>query len=181
MRRRGDGSPGFTLYELLLVVAMLAILAAITIPVFSLVVARARSSGVAEALGATIRDARTRAAIAAGFQYRVRAFNTAGNPPNAFRLEGMNPNVGVWPLPTDTNPPALYGVVQMYEPYVNLAQEFAGTQILIPGGGNEFRVTFNNNGQVAACIPANCQVQVVSGERAATITVSAAGAVLIVK
>ena len=182
MRHRSYGSRGISLLEALLVVAALAILAGISIPMFSIAVARARTHGVAESLGAAIRDARMRA-VSTGWNYRVVAFNGGGAVPNAFRIEGMNPATGgVWPAPTATTTPAFYGANQTYEPYVNLAREFGAAQIQIPAGGNRFEVTFDSNGQWAGpCVPANCQVQVTSLERAATLSVSVAGAVLIVK
>jgi Tfp pilus assembly protein FimT len=166
----------------MLVMALIAVLAGITIPLFSLAVSRARTRGVAEALGAAIRDARTRA-VSTGWNYQVVAFDANGAVPNAFRIEGMNPATGgVWPAATATPAAAFYGSNQMYEPYLNLVQEFGAAQIQIPGGGNTFTVTFDSSGQqILPCIPVTCQVQVTSGGRTATITVSAAGAVLIAK
>ncbi len=187
MRHRALGFRGVSLYELLIVAAMIAVIAGITIPIFSLAVSRARARGVGEMLGAAIRDARTRA-VSTGWNYRVIAFNAGGTVPNAFRIEGYDPSV-LPPLsyPTATIPPASYGPTQVYEPFVNLAQEFGvgAAQIGIPGGGNTFFVAFDRNGQWPAaepCVPpGNCQVQVVSGGRTVIITVSAAGAVRIAK
>ncbi len=183
MRRRGAGSPGFSLKELLVVAAMIAVLAAIGIPIFTLAVARARTAGVAEMLGAAIRDARMRA-IATGWNFEVIGFDSTGPVPqaqNAFRIQGMDPNNGgVFPAGAAVTPPALYGINQMYEPYVNVAQEFGGTRIMVPGG--TFTITFNSSGQLnGPCVPVSCQVQVVSAERSATVSVSVAGAVLIAK
>lgn len=182
MKHRKNGSRGFSLLEVLLVTAALAVLAGISIPMFSVAVARARTHGVAESMGAAIRDARVRA-VNTGWNYRVVAFDGGGTVPNAFRIEGMNPATGgVWPAPSSTTPPAFYGANQTYDPYVNLTQEFGAAQIRIPGGGSTFAVTFDSSGQWAtACVPAGCQVQVTSGGRAATLSVSVAGAVLIVK
>ncbi len=183
MIRRARGPHGFTLLELLQVTAALALLAAISLPVISVALARARTNGGAEALGAAIRDARMRA-VSTGFQYRVVAFDSTGAVPNAFRIEGMDPNNGgAWPAPTDTTPPTLYGPNVMHERYTDLALDFGGTpQIVVPGGGGAFTVTFDSTGQwpaVAPCVPVGCQVQVSSGGKVATLSISAAGAVLI--
>lgn len=184
MRHRGLGSRGITFYELLLVVALIAVIAGISIPIFSLAVTRARTAGMVEALGAAVRDARTRA-IATGWQYRVLANGPAAVPPNAFRIEGFDPTVlppSSWPAAT--TPPAFYGADQMYEPFTNLAREFGGApQIIIPGGVSTFfAVAFDRNGQwppADQCVPAGCVVQVTTGGRTANITVSVAGAVRI--
>ncbi len=181
MIRRARGPHGFTLLELLQVTAGLALLAAISVPLFSVAMARARTNGGAEALGAAIRDARMRA-VATGWQYQVIALDSTGAVPNAFRIQAMDPNNGgAFPASTDTSPPAFYGPNTMHEAYTDFAREFGGIpQITVPGG--VFTVTFDATGQwpaAAPCVPAPCQVQVSSGGRVATVNVSAAGAVLI--
>lgn len=175
---------GFSLTELLVIVAGLAVLAAATFPLMAGAMQRARARGAAETLAAAIRDARTRA-IATGWQYRVVAFDVGGAVPNAVRIEGIDPSAPgppPWPLATATIPPAFYGPTQVYEPYEHLARTFGGTQVEIPGGGSAFAVTFDSRGQWAVpCVPVGCQVQVNTHGRQATITVSQAGTVLVAK
>lgn len=182
MKKCVGGKEGFTLLELLVIVAGLGILAAATFPFFVGAMQRVRANGAAEVLAAAIRDARMRA-IATGWQYRVRAFDSGGAVANAFRIEGMDPtNGGAWPAATTTSPPVFFGVNQVYEAYTDLDGEFGGAQIQIPGGGPDFLVSFDGRGQWAVpCVPVNCRVQVTTQGRQALLTVSAAGAVSIGK
>lgn len=180
--RRADHSGGFTLLELLIVVALLALMGFISVPLVSGALSRARSNGAAEALTGAIRDARMRA-VASGWQYRVMAYSPTGAVPNAFRIEGMNPaSGGIWrPAGTVSDPP-FYGTNEMAEPYTSLSTDFGSAQIQIPGGGSTFTVTFDSRGQWAvACVPASCQAQVTTTGGATTLTVAQGGAIQVAK
>lgn len=179
--RRIDRQAGLSLLELLLVVATLAGLAAISFPLLGGPLQRAHASGAGDALAGAIRDARMRA-IATGWQYRVVAFDAAGTVPNAFRIEGINPAAGgVWPLAGTAATPPSYGPNQTYEAYTNLPQDFGTAQIQVPGGG-PFTVTFNTRGQWATpCIPLGCQAQMRTAGGLTTLTVSQSGVVQVVK
>ncbi len=183
MTCRKPGSKGFTLYEVLVVVAAVALLAAISVPLMAVTMARARSTGAVEALAGAIKEARMRA-IAKGWNYQVVAFDATGPVPNAFRIEGRNPALpGPPPFPptgTATTPP-FDGGAQANDVYTVLSQEGFGAAQIVPTGGATFTVTFDNLGRAVACVPASCQVQVDGAGRAATLTVSAAGAVRISK
>lgn len=179
LRRRHEG---FTLLELLVIVGLLAITSAISIPLLNAALARARANGAAEALAATIRDARMRA-ISNGWQYRVVAYAPSGAVPNAFRVEGIDPATGgVWPAAGSATTAPSYGSNQMYEGYTIMANDFGAAQIQIPGGGASFTVTFDSRGQWAvACLPASCQAQVSTPSGVTTLTVAQGGAIQLAK
>lgn len=178
--QRVDRHKGFTLLELLLVVAIIAILGGITVPLLTGALQRAQSAGAGQTLASTIRDARMRA-IATGWQYQVVAYGPTGSVPNAFRLQGFDPvNGGVAPAAGTATTPPLYGSNQMYEAYTSLPKDFGTAQIQVAGGA-AFTVTFNSSGQWSACVPVSCQVQVATQSGVSTITVSQGGAVQIVR
>jgi len=177
--RRIDRSSGFSLQELIIAVAVLAVLGAISVPLLVGPIRRAQAAGAGTTLGAAIRDARLRA-IATGWQYRVVAFDATGPVPNAFRAEGMDPALGgAWPAAGTASTPPLSGPNQAYDGYTRMAQDFGTTQIQVPGGG-AFIVTFNPRGQWAVpCVPVSCQVGVKTEAGLSTLTVSQSGAVQI--
>ena len=180
--RRARRLKGFTLLELLVVVGLLAITSAISVPLITGALGRARANGAAEALVGAIRDARIRA-ISTGWQYRVVAYAPSGAVPNAFRSEGIDAaNGGVWPAAGTASSPPTYGSTQMAESYTSLASDFGAAQIQIPGGGASFTVTFDSRGQWAvACVPASCQAQVATPSGVTTLTVAQGGAIQMVK
>lgn len=182
MTARVARQKGFSLLEILVVAAGVAIVAGVSFPMVATVLQRARAAGAGDVLALTIRDARARA-MATGWQYRVVAFDGSGAVPNAFRIEGMNPATGgTWPAATATSPPVAYGVNQMYEAYTTLPAEFPGAAIEVPLGGPSFIVTFDSRGQQAtACVPVACQVRIATPSRTATVTVSQGGAVQVAK
>ncbi len=147
---------GFTLAELLVVVAMLAVLAFISFPLIGNVLAQSRARGGTDAIMGAIRDARGRA-VASGWQYRVIGFTTGGTVPNSFRIEGRDPAAPSWPSAT-TVPPAS-PANQYVQRWTSLPAEFGGAQLAVALGGNQFIVTFDGRGSVpaAGCVDA-CQV-----------------------
>ena len=183
--RRISSQHGFSLLEVVLVVAILAVVSAITFPLLQGALQKAQANGAAEALTAAIRDARMRA-IATGWQYRVRAFDATGTVPNAFRIEGMNPVAvppGVWPAAGTAGTRPFYGTNQTFEAYTTLGKDFRSAVLQIPAGGPTFIVVFDSRGQWATpCAPVGCQAQVrTPGGGLTTLTVSAAGAVQMVR
>jgi prepilin-type N-terminal cleavage/methylation domain-containing protein len=174
--KRYRRNAGYTTLELLLVVAILGIFAAASLPHLMDAMQRARANGAAEVLGAAIRDARMRA-VNNGWQYQVVAYDSGGAVPNAFRIQGFDPaNGGVAPPAGTLTTPRFSGSNQMYEAYTPMAVEFKTAQIQVAGG--TFRVTFDSRGQrVGACVPATCVVQVTTTTRTATVTVTTAGGV----
>jgi prepilin-type N-terminal cleavage/methylation domain-containing protein len=176
--KRKPRNDGYSLLELLLVVAMIGVLAGFSLPLLTAAMQRSRANGAAEALATAIRDARMRA-INNGWQYQVVAYDSGGAVPNAFRIQGFNPaNGGVAPLPGTLTSPRFYGFNQMSEAYIPLKTEFGNAQIQVTGG--TFQVTFDSRGQlVGACTPATCVVQVKTPVRIATITVTTPGGVYI--
>jgi prepilin-type N-terminal cleavage/methylation domain-containing protein len=174
--RQKQSEKGFTVMEMLLVVALVALIAGISLPMLASAMQRARANGATEVLAAAIRDARARA-VTSGWQYQVVAYDSGGAVPNAFRMQGFDPaNGGVAPPAGTATDPPFYGSNQMYEAYTPLAKAFGNAQIQVAGG--TFRVTFDSRGQqVGACVPATCVVQVNTPSRTATLTVTTAGGV----
>jgi prepilin-type N-terminal cleavage/methylation domain-containing protein len=179
--RRNNRSRGFSFHEVIITVAVLAILGAISVPLLVGPIRRAQAAGAGATLGGAIRDARLRA-IATGWQFRVVAYDASGAVPNAFRIEGMNPaGGGVWPAAGTATTPPLSGSNQAYDTYTRMAQDFGTAQIQIPGGG-PFIVTFNPRGQWAVpCVPVSCQVGVRTEAGLSTLTVSQSGAVQVLR
>jgi len=176
-----DREKGFTVMELLVFVAMVALAAGISLPMFASAMQRAQTRGAGGVLAAAIRDARMRA-VSTGWQYQVVAYGPTGAVPNSFRIEGMNPlGGGTFPPAGSASTPPFYGNNQTYEAYTVLPRDYGTAQIQVPGGGT-FTVTFDSLGQWATpCAPANCQVQVSTTAGVSTLTVSQAGAVRVVK
>ncbi len=172
---------GFSLIELMVVVAILGLVAFISVPLVTGAMQRAQSAGAGTALAAAIRDARMRA-VATGWQFEVVAYSATGAVPNAFRIQGANTVGGpVWPVPGTVTTPPYYGANQMNEAYTSLAKDFGTAKFVVPGGG-PFTVTFDSRGQVVPpCLPVACQVQVSTSSGVSTITVSQAGALQMVK
>ncbi len=144
-------------------VAMLAVLAAISVPLVTTVLAKSRSGGGAEAIMIAIREARGRALSANGWQYRVVGYTGADSNPvrNSFRIEGMDTLTGgVWPDPTAPGPIRLSN--QYADRWTSLAQEFGGTALTVSLGGSSFVIAFDSRGSTPpalSCAPfASCMV-----------------------
>jgi prepilin-type N-terminal cleavage/methylation domain-containing protein len=169
--KRNRRNTGYSALELLLVVAILGIFAAASLPHLMDAMQRARANGAAEVLAVAIRDARMRA-INNAYQYRVSAYDGTGAVPNAFRIEGSADGGVTWPATGTVTTPA----GPLNDVYTDLAKEFKTAQTQVAGG--TFRVTFDSRGQrVGACVPATCVVQVTTAARTATVTVTTAGGV----
>jgi Tfp pilus assembly protein FimT len=171
--QRNHRKAGYSALELLLVVAMIAVIAAMSMPFITGAVLRARANGAAEVLATAIRDARTRA-VTTGYQYRVSAYDGTGAVPNAFRIEGSADGGATWPATGTVTTPA----GPLNDAYTDLAKGFGNAQVQVAGG--TFRVALDSRGQrVGACVPATCVVQVTTPGRTATVTVTQAGGVRI--
>ena len=112
-RNRGRG--GFSAAELLVVVAMLAILATVSLPIFAATFKNARLSGAVRQLASDIRSARS-LAVSKGGLYGV---HTDGN---RYRIES-SANASTWPSPT---------VITNWQ---DLSTQFIGVTIQSVGNG----------------------------------------------
>ena len=143
--RAARARPGFTLLELVVVVAILGILAAFGLPAMAAAVARYRVDSAAAELVAALRQAQAQAASQGGF-FRVHlGTDAAVNRPNSYRIE-RDPGTGAtWPAAADTiqtNP----GVVTNW---VDLSQVYGDLTVSVPVDSaartlNWF--TYNNRG-----------------------------------
>ncbi len=146
---------GFTLLEVLLVVAMLAVLAAISVPLVTRVLAQSKAQGGADAIAGAIRDARVRA-LKSGWQYRVIGYSAGGTVPNSFRIEGRNPAASGWPAASDARVDL---AASFAERWTSLSGEFGGTQVTTDAG-TMFVVTFDSTGIVPS---GGCVIACITG------------------
>jgi prepilin-type N-terminal cleavage/methylation domain-containing protein len=134
-RNRGRG--GFSAAELLVVVAMLAILATVSLPIFAETLRNSRLSGAARQLVGDIRHARS-LAISKGDFYGLHLYpdDALGVDPahkNSYRIE-YSSDGATWPLEDATmgSDPA---VITNWQ---NLSTQFTGVKVdsVVDGGGN---------------------------------------------
>jgi prepilin-type N-terminal cleavage/methylation domain-containing protein len=124
-RNRGRG--GFSAVEMLVVMAMLAILATVSLPIFAATIKNARLSGAVRQLAGDIRSARSLAVSKGGF-YGVHSGRdpAIGDPSlyNSYRIE-YSTNGTTWPAATATmgSDP---GVIMNWE---NLSTQFTGVTV----------------------------------------------------
>jgi len=170
------------------VVSIVAMISLISIPLIGRVVGQYRSEGSADAVVGSIREARAKA-VASGWQYRVIGYTSGGTIPDAFRIEGRDPNVAVpqWPaqVPSSTR---TFTADQYADRWTSLRTEYGGAQFAVTGGGTRFLMTFDSRGTLPAtgCIPiTNClegfpiSVVIPTGGPTRNIQVTTAGGVQI--
>lgn len=113
---RNRGRDGFAAAELLVVVAMLAVLATVSLPIFAATLKNARLSGAVRQLASDIRSARSLAVSKGGF-YGV---HTDGN---RYRIQSSS-DVTTWTSPT---------VITNWQ---DLSTQFVGVTIQSVGNGD---------------------------------------------
>lgn len=182
------GRSGVTLIEILVAMAILAIIAAVGLPNLFGALQRSRARGAADMLSTALRDSRARA-IGSGWQYRVFGFNDAsGTQPNQFRIEGRSSVAALWPDPNTPGP--LTTATQRADVWFVLSREFKGIRLNVNdaggcpdplgGGANTFCVTYTPQGLLTTSYlgPGNAlQVADASGNVAKSLTATVAGAV----
>ena len=168
LKDTGDRSRGFSTLELLLVMVVTLIIAALAIPGFNEVRRTLRISGDARNLNGAINQAKLQAA--AEFTDARVFFDLGAAVPNSFHIDlwnknGIGPGVGCWQVVGDVNNPCyVAGVspVQLLSPGVTFG--FAGvgapppnTQAVIGQGPKCLPVNGKKVGQVAttACLHLN--------------------------
>jgi prepilin-type N-terminal cleavage/methylation domain-containing protein len=181
-------SRGITLLELIVVVALLAIIAAVGLPNFFDFLRRSRARGAADSIAVAARDARSRS-LQSGWQFRVFGLGDASAVfRNRYRIEGrMNAGAG-WPA-VGTGMP-VFTATQSADAVVDLNADFGGTRINVNdglgtaqcGAASSFCIEFDPQGtynSASSYLGPGNQVQVMdpSGNTNARVTVTGAGAV----
>ncbi len=182
MCSRRVGKQGVTLIEILVVVAIFAIIAAVGLPALANALQRARSKGVADVLRMAMRDARSRA-IGTGWQFRVFGSNDAsGTTPNQFRIEGRRSTALAWPASGVPGP--LSSDTISADPWVVLAKEYPGVHLNAGDAGscpdplgtapNSFCITYTPQGLMTTSYQGPGGSLQVSGGRSVTATLAGA-------
>ena len=160
------GHRGFTALELLVVVAILAILAGIGTPALLGALERSRlEAGASELVGA-LRRAQANAMSQGGF-FRVHlGSDPAVGRPNSYRIERSSSGT-VWPTPTDTIATSPFVVTE----WVDLARLYPGLSVGFPvdsAARTLTWITYNSRGAMvdptgSVTPPASIPVQNLSG------------------
>ena len=188
MRSTRRGRRGVTLIEMLVVVAVLAIIVAVGLPNVMSALQRARSRGAADLISTAMRDARSRA-IATGWQFRVFGFNAAsGTLPNQFRIEGRSSPALAWPASNVPGP--LSSSTRSADPWFVMAKEYPGVRLNagdagacpdpLGGGAYSFCIAYTSQGLMTTSYQGaggGLQVTGIQGNVAKTVTATLAGAV----
>lgn len=141
---RQAGRKGFTAIELLVAVAMAAILIAASMPFFLGTIQRSRLDGAVRQIVSDVRDARSRA-ITTGWQYRIFGYNAGAS--SAFRnqyrfMARRSASVG-WPA--DTAAP-FQSATQMAGEWININTLYPGVSLNPQDGTPRFWVAFDARG-----------------------------------
>ena len=156
MRLSRRGQPGVTVIEVIVLVAILAIIAGVGLPELVGAMQRARARGAADEIAIAARDARARA-MGSGWTFRVIGYNDASSVrPNQFRIEGVsNPNTVAWPAQDTPGPFAT--ATATADRWISLPREFGGARLnpgdssggaAACGASNSFCLTFNVAGML---------------------------------
>ena len=190
MRFQQRGQPGMTLIEVLLVVAILAIIAGFGLPNLIGALQRSRARGAADMITTSMRDARARA-IATGWIFRVIGFNdSSGTSPNRFRIEGKINAATLWPSSPWATTKPFQTSTQTGDRVISLPVEYPGMRLNVGDGGgaaqcgvaSSFCIEYTSQGTLNAATSyqgatGSLQVMDVGGNVARRVTATLAGAV----
>jgi len=124
---------GVTLIEVLMVVAIFAIIAAVGLPNLIGALQRNRARGAADTIAVAARDARARA-VSTGWEFRVFGFNNeSATRPNQFRIEGRANSGVAWPAAAVVGP--MTTDTQMAERWTDMAVEYPGVRLNVGDAG----------------------------------------------
>jgi len=136
---------GFTLTELALVLALVGIILAVTLPTFTEVLTRTRLDGAIRQMVSDLQEARS-GAVATGWEYRVVGFRSAAthDRSNQYRVLARRSAGVSWPSDTA-------GVIESADlkagAWINVPAFHAGVTISAPQ--DRFEVTFDSRGTSA--------------------------------
>ena len=176
MMRRINTEKGFSVLELVVAVAILAVIAGGTIPLLEAAKQRAQASGAADALAGAVREARTRA-VATGWQYRILGFNADGASAfrNQYRVMARSSAGLAWP--DDTAAP-FESTTLMAGPWINFNTRYPGVKLTPQDGSAQFWVAVDARGVAFDISPGFSPLQVV-GQTGTTrsLSISTVGSV----
>lgn len=157
--RRIKSQKGFSLLELAVTVAILAVIAGGTMPLLEGAMQRAKASGAGDSLAGALRDARARA-VATGWQYRTLGFNADGASAFRNQYRVMARSSGGVPWPADTAAP-FDSPTQMAGPWINFTTRYPGVKLRPQDGSDQFWVAFDSRGVAFDISPGFNPLQVV--------------------
>jgi prepilin-type N-terminal cleavage/methylation domain-containing protein len=136
---------GFTVMELMVAVALGAILAAMAAPGFVEMVRRGRQFSAVRRVVSDLRDARSRA-ISTGWEYRVVGYDadTTGDRPNQYRVLARRSTAVAWPGEEDA---PFQSDTQLAARWVDVAAEYPGVRF--DSEDTRFELTFDSRGTAA--------------------------------
>ena len=167
---------GFTVIELLVAVAMAAILIAASMPFFLGTIQRSRFDGAVRQIVSDVREARSRA-ITTRWQYRIFGYNVGASSAfrNQYRFMARSSATAGWPA--DTAAP-FQSATQMAGQWININTLYPGVRLNPQDGTPRFWVAFDARG-AAFEIDGSFDPLVVAGQTGATksLRVSVAGSI----
>jgi len=135
-------SKGFTLIEMMVVIALAAILMAFAVPAFVQTYDRMHHDAAVRRLASDVREARSKA-IAMGWEYRIVGYrgDATSARKNQYRVLARKSGAVAWP---DEEAATFVSDTQRASNWINVAEDYPNVDI--EAGVSRFEVTFDSRG-----------------------------------